>query len=93
MAKKVICMTAMGIKLCSEVESKLKAFMADTNKKHKGAFIGHGSATNEQLLDMVTAYCLESEIVTIRDPPNLSEDGVQRLFPENVELSMNCKTV
>ena len=80
-------MTAMGLSKCSEVLSKLKGFMAETNKQCKGKdkpFSGHGNATNEELLDLVTAYIIEKKLVTIVDPPPLTLEGVQKLFPHNV---------
>jgi hypothetical protein len=86
-SKEVVCMTAMGLSKCNEVESKLKGFISDTNKRHKGnpkPFIGHAGKSNAEFLDMVTAFCIEKKLVIIRDPPESNPDGNQRLFPENV---------
>lgn len=86
-SKLVVCMIAMGLSKCSEVQSKLKGFVADTNRQCKGkdrAFSGHGNASNEELLDLVTAYIIGKKLVTITDPPPLTSEGVQKLFPENV---------
>lgn len=86
-SKEVVCMTAMGLSKCNEVESRLKGFIAETNKLHKGnlkPFSGHAGKNKAAILEMVTAYCLEKNLVVIRDPPACSPDGHQLLFPENV---------
>jgi len=80
-------MTAMGLSKCSEVQSKLKGFMAETNRLHKGKdkpFSGHGSASIEEMLNMVTSFCIEKKLVAIINPPPLTSEGVQKLFPQNV---------
>lgn len=86
-SKQVICMKAMGLSKCSEVDSKLKAFIQETNKLCKTtpkAFTKHIGKPATELLDMVTTWCIMQNLVTIRDPPGLSQDGIQRIFPENV---------
>ena len=77
----------MGLTTCKEVGSKLKGFMAETNRVSKAKekpFSGHGNATSDEMLDMVTAYCIQKKLVVIQNAPPLTAEGVQKLFPENV---------
>ena len=87
-AKEIVCMTAMGLSKCNEVESKLSKYISAANKQQpKGVpkpFTGHSRKSNSELLDMVIAFCLEKKLVTIVGTPDILQDGKVWFFPENV---------
>lgn len=91
-SKHVICMRAMGLVKCSEVESKLKGFIAETNKRHlKGPkpFSGHAGKSNADLLDILTAYFIAKKLVII-SYPEPCPDGTIRLNPPHVTIPDSC---
>lgn len=83
-SRQTVCMIAMGLSNCTEVEGKLKNFIASANKKCKGSFTGHTNKNSAQILQLVTTWCLEQNIVSIHDPPAVNSEGKQRIYPENV---------
>lgn len=85
-SKLVVCSKAMGLLDIAEVESKVKSWISEMNGK-AGAnkpFKGHRGVPTTKLVDRVAQWCIDNKFVIIRDPPPVRDDGVQRLFPENV---------
>lgn len=94
-SKDVVCMKTMGLSKCSKMKSQLKGLIVETRKQHKRninkSFNSHAHKCDAMLIDMVTSQCLNKKLVIVRDQPNISVDGTQRLYPKNVSKINSSK--